>query len=223
MNRLALAALFVAIGATLGGAEITGAYWSYSDTQVQVRRVGTHMRGDHIQRPWQLHEMAFVDYELADEKSLVFVRDGGDMLLDPQKELDPVLALRKKIGRVFRIEEVLCRSQGRFVAGILVAATRPAGEPHEPYYGTPSAYFSAEAADAAQALAAVKRIVLGSRFLPAAAREQVALDEEMKRFVIEDWTTTDEPNQPVQRNAGGRPRSDDSPVSETSSSLGPRG
>jgi hypothetical protein len=32
-----------------------------------------------------------------------------------------------------------------------------------------------------------------------------------------------EPNQSTQRNAGSRPSSDDSPVSETSSSLGPRG
>ena len=31
------------------------------------------------------------------------------------------------------------------------------------------------------------------------------------------------PNQPLQRNAGSRPSSDDSPASETPSSLGPRG
>jgi hypothetical protein len=40
---------------------------------------------------------------------------------------------------------------------------------------------------------------------------------------IRKVTAKEEPNQPPQRNAGSRPPSDDSPASETPSSLGPRG
>jgi hypothetical protein len=37
------------------------------------------------------------------------------------------------------------------------------------------------------------------------------------------WMKEKKPNQPPQRNAGSRPSSGDSSVSETPSSLGPRG
>ena len=171
----------------LRAVQIEAVYWSYSDDATPLVSLRATTSAKYRDRQWDVRETDFTDYRLAAGPVSVFVRDGGEQLLDPEKEADPVLVLRQKKGARFRVVESVCHTRGRFTAGILVAAVRPPNVPSEPYYGTPSVYFSAQAEEREHAVEVLKKIVLRSRFYSGASQVHVELDDELKKFIAEKW------------------------------------